>query len=203
MSGIVRQDKLYIGGEWVDPIDGDVVPTIDPSTGEPWAEVAFGGPKDIDRAVAAAKEAFEGPWRRMPVTERAALLRRFAEIYARRADELVQLEARDSGRAIREVRADARAREEEAEHPLEVAVIRLLLYTGARISEIRDLRWEWVRPPHLALPDSKTGAKLIWLNSQSLAIFDAVPRNPTGKIEKPRLREKYFGGSLIEAQTEN
>jgi len=106
MSGIVRQDKLYIGGEWVDPIDGEVVPTIDPSTGEPWAEVAFGGPKDVDRAVAAAREAFEGPWRRMPVTERAALLRRFAEIYARRADELVQLEARDSGRAIREVRAD-------------------------------------------------------------------------------------------------
>ena len=44
MSGIVRQHKLYIGGEWVDPIDGEVVTTIDPSTGEPWAEVAFGGP---------------------------------------------------------------------------------------------------------------------------------------------------------------
>lgn len=106
MSGIVRQDKLYIGGEWVDPIDGEIVPTIDPSTGEPWAEVAFGGPKDIDRAVAAAREALDGPWRRMPVTERAALLRRFAEIYARRVEELIPLEARDSGRAIREVRAD-------------------------------------------------------------------------------------------------
>ena len=82
MSGIVRQDKLYIGGEWVDPIDGEIVPTIDPSTGEPWAEVAFGGPKDIDRAVAAAREALDGPWRRMPVTERAALLRRFAQTFA-------------------------------------------------------------------------------------------------------------------------
>lgn len=57
----------------------------------------------------------------------------------------------------------------------EVSIIRLLVYTGARVSEIRDLKWEWVRPPHLALPDSKTGAKTIWLNSQALAILDAVP----------------------------
>ena len=55
MSGIVRQDKLYIGGEWVDPIDGEVVPTIDPSTGEPWAEVAFGGPKDVDMLMSLEK----------------------------------------------------------------------------------------------------------------------------------------------------
>ena len=106
MSGMVRQDKLYIGGEWVDPLDGEIVQTIDPSTGEPWAEVAFGGPKDMDRAVAAAREAFEGPWRRMAVNDRAALLRRFAEIYTRRTEELIQIEARDSGRAIREVRGD-------------------------------------------------------------------------------------------------
>ena len=43
----------------------------------------------------------------------------------------------------------------------EVAITRLLLYTGARISEIKDLRWDWVRPPHLLLPDGKTGAKTI------------------------------------------
>ncbi|WP_374943008.1 tyrosine-type recombinase/integrase [Sphingomonas sp.] len=67
-------------------------------------------------------------------------------------------------------------RDAEAASPAEVTIIRLLLYTGARVSEVRDLRWEWVRPPHLALPDSKTGAKIIWLNSQALAILDAVPR---------------------------
>lgn len=73
-------------------------------------------------------------------------------------------------------RMGAALRDAEAGTPAEVAIIRLLLYTGARISEIRDLQWEWVRPPHLALPDSKTGAKTVWLNSQALAILDAVPR---------------------------
>lgn len=67
-------------------------------------------------------------------------------------------------------------REAEARSPAEVAIIRLLLYTGARVGEIRDLQWEWVRPPHLALPDSKTGPKTIWLNSQALAILEAVPK---------------------------
>ncbi len=55
--------------------------------------------------------------------------------------------------------------EEEAAHPKQVAVVRMLLFTGARFSEIRDLRWEWVKPPRLTLPDSKTGPKIIWLNS--------------------------------------
>lgn len=102
----MRYDKLYIGGEWVAPIDGDIVETIDPSTGEAWAHVAFGGPKDIDCAVAAARAAFTGPWRRLPPWERAALLRRFAEIYARRAPEMAILESRDTGRPIRETRPD-------------------------------------------------------------------------------------------------
>jgi integrase len=51
-----------------------------------------------------------------------------------------------------------------------------LLYTGARVGEILSLRWEWVQPPRLALPDSKTGPKTIWLNSQALTILEALPR---------------------------
>ena len=47
---------------------------------------------------------------------------------------------------------------------------------GARLGEIRDLHWDWFNPPRLILPDSKTGAKVIWLNSQALAIIDAEPR---------------------------
>lgn len=73
-------------------------------------------------------------------------------------------------------RLGAALREAEGDRPTEVAIIRLLLYTGARVSEVRDLRWEWVRPPHLALPDSKTGAKTVWLNSQAIGILEAVPR---------------------------
>ncbi len=73
-------------------------------------------------------------------------------------------------------RMGAALREAEADNPAEVAIVRLLLYTGARISEIRDLQWLWVRTPHLALPDSKTGPKTIWLNRQARAILDSQPR---------------------------
>jgi integrase len=73
-------------------------------------------------------------------------------------------------------RLGAALRDAEATHPAQVAIVRLLLYTGARVGEIRDLRWAWVQPPRLALPDSKTGAKTIWLNSQAMAILDALPR---------------------------
>ena len=101
-----RYDRLFIGGAWVVPIDGGVRGSIDPATGKPWIDVAFGGMADIDCAVAAAREAFEGPWRRMPGWERAALLRRFADLYATRVNDLAEVETRDSGRAIREARAD-------------------------------------------------------------------------------------------------
>jgi acyl-CoA reductase-like NAD-dependent aldehyde dehydrogenase len=105
-DALVRYDRLFIGGAWVDPIDGEIVDSLDPSTGKPWAKVAFGGPKDIDRAVAAAREAFEGPWRKMPGWERAALLNRFADLYQKAAPDLAVLETRDNGRAIRESRLD-------------------------------------------------------------------------------------------------
>ncbi|MBC7139139.1 MAG: aldehyde dehydrogenase [Defluviimonas sp.] len=107
--GLVHYPHLYIGGEWVAPDDGGTLDSIDPATGRPWASVAFGGPRDIDRAVAAARAALEGPWGRMGGHERAALLYRLADIYQARAAELAILESRDSGRALRESRADVGA----------------------------------------------------------------------------------------------
>ena len=102
----LKLDRLFIGGEWVEPLDGGVRPSIDPATGKPWADVAYGGIADIDRAVAAARDAFEGPWRRMPGHERAALMRKFADLYATRVEELATIESQDNGRAIRESRGD-------------------------------------------------------------------------------------------------
>lgn len=101
-----RFDRLFINGEWVAPLDGGVRGSIDPATGKPWGDVAFGGARDIDRAVAAARAAFEGPWRRMPGYERAAILRRFADLYATQVEALARIESQDNGRAIRESRGD-------------------------------------------------------------------------------------------------
>jgi len=103
---LARYDRMYIGGAWVAPEDGGLMESIDPATGRPWAVVAYGGLIDVDRAVSAAREALKGPWGRMPGHERAALLRRFADLYRERAPQLMVLETKDSGRAIREARAD-------------------------------------------------------------------------------------------------
>lgn len=79
---------------------------------------------------------------------------------------------------------------EEAKYPLNVAVVRLLMLTGARHQEIAGLEWDWIKPPRLVLPDSKEGPKTIWLCSQALDILNSLPRrddcpwvfpSPTGK----------------------
>jgi len=97
-----QQDKLFIGGEWVAPLDGDLVPSIDPSTGTAWALNAFGGTRDIDRAVDAANEAMRGPWGSMPPAERAALMRKLAALLESNAARMAEFESRDNGRPLRE-----------------------------------------------------------------------------------------------------
>lgn len=76
-------------------------------------------------------------------------------------------------------------REEEARHPAQVAIIRLLLFTGARVGEIVNLHWDWVKPPRLVLPDSKTGPKTIWLNSQSLDVLRSINRREGTQLVFP------------------
>lgn len=100
---------LFIGGEWVPSEDGGVIDSIDPATGRVWAKVAYGGKQDIDRAVAAARSALDGPWGKMAGWERAAVIRRFADLYKESAARLAQIETRDSGRALRETRVDVGA----------------------------------------------------------------------------------------------
>jgi len=102
-------ERRFIGGEWVAPINGQVVESIAPPNGLPWARVAFGGPRDVDRAVAAARAACDGPSRRMPGWECAARLRKLAELYRDFSGDMAVLESRYSGRAIREARGDVGA----------------------------------------------------------------------------------------------
>lgn len=74
-------------------------------------------------------------------------------------------------------------RDAEIEFPKAVAIIRLLIFTGARRSEIAALRWEYIKPPRLFLPDSKTGPKVIFLNRQAQAVIDALPtRSQSGLL---------------------
>jgi len=91
--------KLYIGGEWVDAASGRVFETLDPSTGEVLATAAYGQREDVDRAVAAARKAFdEGPWRLTTPAQKQRLLWRIGERILERAEEFAQLESLDNGK---------------------------------------------------------------------------------------------------------
>jgi aldehyde dehydrogenase (NAD+)/betaine-aldehyde dehydrogenase len=93
-----------IGGERVNV--GRTFEDIDPSTGQPFAAVARCGEAEIDQAVEAAREAYEKTWRRTTPAERARVLHRIAELLRRDHEELARLESMDTGKALKQARAD-------------------------------------------------------------------------------------------------
>jgi aldehyde dehydrogenase (NAD+) len=95
---------LFINGEFVDPIDGDHFKTESPSSQEVLAEVSLAGPADVDRAVQAARRAYNEVWGPMPGKERAKYIFRVARIIQERARELAVLESLDNGKPIKESR---------------------------------------------------------------------------------------------------
>jgi aldehyde dehydrogenase (NAD+) len=95
-----RPKKLLIGGRWRAAASGRTFPSVDPSTGEVIAELAEAGTQDAGRAVAAARAAFEGPWRRVTPHERQSLLWAFADAVQEHYEELRLLEAVDMGLPI-------------------------------------------------------------------------------------------------------
>ena len=95
---------LFIGGEFVPPADGRTFATLNPATEEPLAEVAQAGQQDVDRAVAAARAAYDGPWGATPGRDRAKYLYRIARVLQERAREFAVLESLDNGKPIRESR---------------------------------------------------------------------------------------------------
>ncbi|MEU3215512.1 aldehyde dehydrogenase family protein [Streptomyces sp. NPDC006971] len=94
---------LFIDGEFTDAADGRVFKTVSPSTEEVLSEVARAGAEDVDRAVRAARKAFE-KWSALPGSERAKYLFRIARIIQERSRELAVLETLDNGKPIKETR---------------------------------------------------------------------------------------------------
>ncbi|MEU6527473.1 aldehyde dehydrogenase family protein [Streptomyces sp. NPDC046924] len=94
---------LFIDGEFTEAADGKVFKTVSPSTEEVLSEVAEAGEADVDRAVRAARKAFE-KWSALPGSERAKYLFRIARIIQERSRELAVLETLDNGKPIRETR---------------------------------------------------------------------------------------------------
>jgi (Z)-2-((N-methylformamido)methylene)-5-hydroxybutyrolactone dehydrogenase len=94
---------LLIGGESIAAESGLTYDSVDPYTATPWARVPDGGAADVERAVAAARAALDGPWGQLTATARGKLLWRLGELIAREAESLAELEVRDGGKLMREM----------------------------------------------------------------------------------------------------
>lgn len=97
------KNRLFIDGTYCDAASGAVFDVIDPANRQVFAQVARGGAQDIDRAVRAARRAFdEGPWPRMTGADRGAVLRRMGDVIAARREELARIEVQDNGKPLPE-----------------------------------------------------------------------------------------------------
>jgi len=112
---LARRHRLLIDGRWVEATGGQSFDVRDPSSDQVIARVALGERVDIERAVAAARTAFESPtWSRMKPLEREKLLHRLAVLIETNADELAELEAIDNGKSV------VMARHVDIKHAIEV-----------------------------------------------------------------------------------
>ncbi|NYT23460.1 aldehyde dehydrogenase [Alcaligenaceae bacterium] len=101
----MKRYNHFIDGQYVEPVEGAWIDSIDPYQGKPWAQIPQGGAQDADRAVkAAAKAMHSGPWAKMNATERARLMLRLADLVEQNADRLAEIEVRDNGKLFAEMR---------------------------------------------------------------------------------------------------
>ena len=97
----LRTTQLLIGGAWVDAQDGATYADRNPATGVPLANVAAASRGDVERAIAAARQAFDtGVWTKIAPAKRARILTKIAQLLAERANEIAELEVADNGKPI-------------------------------------------------------------------------------------------------------
>lgn len=99
-----KQYDLFIGGKWVKPSSGKYFDTINPATEEKIASIAEANDKDVDKAVKAARKAYNEVWSKMPASERGKYIYRIARLIQERAREFAVIETLDGGKPIREAR---------------------------------------------------------------------------------------------------
>src|ERR1700684_955381 len=98
---VAKTRQMLINGKWVDAVSGKTFPTYNPATGEVLANVAEGDKEDINRAVAAARAAFDtGPWSKITPSQRGKLIWKLADLIEQNNEELAQLESLDNGKPL-------------------------------------------------------------------------------------------------------
>ena len=107
MTAVLGKERFrnYVGGEWVEAANGETFESTSPATGEAIGTFPKSGADDVDRAVEAAKAAFED-WRLVPAPRRGEILFRFAQLLAERKDEVAELMSREMGKVLAEAGGD-------------------------------------------------------------------------------------------------
>src|SRR5690606_29997786 len=95
---------LFINGQYTQPVQGGTLTSSNPYTGEAWAEIPNACDQDVNRAVAAARHAFDNTWRHTPGIRRAGWMLRLAELIEQNADRMSRIESTDNGKIVRETR---------------------------------------------------------------------------------------------------
>jgi len=126
-SYLATSRKLLINGELVDAVSGKSFPVYDPSTGQVMAHVAEADAADVDKAVKAARKAFdEGPWPRMTPSERGRILWKLADLIERQSEQFATLESLDNGKPLTVARV--------ADVPLTVDMFRYMAGWATKIT---------------------------------------------------------------------
>jgi (Z)-2-((N-methylformamido)methylene)-5-hydroxybutyrolactone dehydrogenase len=101
----VKSYGHFISGAYVDPVEAQWLDSMDPYRGEPWAKIARGSAVDVDKAVKAASAALRvGPWATMTASNRGKLMNKLADLVAANAERLAEVEVRDNGKLMTEMR---------------------------------------------------------------------------------------------------
>ncbi len=101
---MLQKYQMYYGGKWADPASNDWIESFNPFTGKPWALIPRGNAQDVERAVAAAAQAFsEGEWPKMTASRRGQLLHKLGDLIAENAERLAAIEVRDNGKLMAEM----------------------------------------------------------------------------------------------------
>ena len=125
-SYVSKNRKMLINGQWVEAASGKTFPTYNPATGEVLARVAEGDREDIDRAVKAARAAFEtGPWSKMTPSERGRLIWKLGDLLEQNLEEFAELEMLDNGKPLKIARV--------ADVPLAVDLFRYMAGWATKI----------------------------------------------------------------------
>jgi acyl-CoA reductase-like NAD-dependent aldehyde dehydrogenase len=191
--------RLLIGGDWVEAADSGTFDTINPATGQVLMACASGQAQDIDRAVRAARQALEGPWKRVSPADRGLMLWRLADLIEQHAGPLAEIETLDNGKPF------AHARDDD----IALVVAQLRYYAGWTTKIEGQTIPVSTDPDHfnftLREPVGVVGAIVPWNYPLQMAVWKLAPALACGNVcivkpaEQTPLTAIWLGRLALEA----